>query len=148
MTNLFIRKALLDDIPALMTLRASVRENRQSETNAVTVDDVADFMQHSTIWVWQENRRILGFSAGDTQYGWVWALFVDPGHEGRGIGSALLTRACGTVARAGFAHATLTTDPGTRADRFYRRAGWTDTGQTEEGEVIFERRLTLPSRHR
>ena len=146
MANLFIRRAVLEDIPDLMTLRASVRENRQSETNAVTGDDVADFMRHSAIWVWQEDRRILGFSAGDTQCGWVWALFVDPGHEGRGIGRALLARACRTVARAGFAHATLTTDPGTRADGFYRRAGWIDAGWTEDGEVIFERLLTVSSR--
>ncbi len=143
-----IRPAVPADIPGLMTLRASVAENRPLVPDAVTTDDVADFMTHSTIWVWQEQGRILGFSAGDTQLGWVWALFVDPGHEGRGIGSALLARACRCVARAGFEHATLTTDPGTRAARFYRRAGWTDRGETEDGEIIFERRLNPPPRRR
>jgi GNAT superfamily N-acetyltransferase len=141
MPNEPIRKAKPADIPDLMALRAAVRENRQSETNAVTNEDVAEFMRHSTIWVWHEQQRILGFSAGDTEFGWVWALFVDPSHEGRGIGTALLTRACHSVARAGFAHATLTTDPGTRAARFYRKAGWTDTGRTEDNEIIFERQL-------
>jgi ribosomal protein S18 acetylase RimI-like enzyme len=147
MMNVFIRKAVLADIPDLMTLRASVRENRPALVNAVTVDDVADFMRHSPIWVWQENQRILGFSAGDTQLGWIWALFVDPGHEGRGIGTALLGYACRSVAHAGFYRATLTTDPGTRAAAFYRRAGWIAAGETEEGEIIFERRLPARSRH-
>lgn len=143
-----IRMAVLADIPGLMGLRAAVRENRPAVDNAVTNDDIAAFMTHSRIWIWQEGDRILGFSAGDTQLGWVWALFVDPDHEGRGIGSALLARACRCVARAGFEHATLTTDPGTRAARFYRRAGWTDAGETDEGEIIFERRLNPPSRSR
>jgi GNAT superfamily N-acetyltransferase len=136
-----IRKAGLADIPRLMKLRAAVRENRHVEPNKVTCEDVADFLESGEIWVWEEGGRILGFSAGDAETGWIWALFVDPGHEGRGIGRALLALACRTLVRAGYTTATLTTDPGTRAARFYRRAGWTASGHTEEGEIIFKRRL-------
>jgi hypothetical protein len=32
----------------------------------------------------------------------------------------------------------LTTDPGTRAERFYRRAGWRVTG-SRNGELVFEK---------
>jgi hypothetical protein len=38
---------------------------------------------------------------------------------------------------AGHRAVTLTTDPGTRADRFYREAGWTALGIDERGEQIF-----------
>jgi GNAT superfamily N-acetyltransferase len=146
MSYAFIRQANSADIPALLALRGSVHENRPIPGNLVTAANVAEFMQHSIVWVWQEGQRILGFSAGDTQFGWIWALFVHPGHEGRGIGGTLLQRACRCVAQAGFAYATLTTEPGTRADRFYRNAGWIDAGRTEDGEIIFERRLNPPSR--
>jgi ribosomal protein S18 acetylase RimI-like enzyme len=136
-----IRRAGFADIPALMKLRAAVSENRHIGPNKVSCEDVAEFLDSGEIWVWEEGRRILGFSAGDTEIGWIWALFVDPGHEGRGIGRALLALACRTLVRAGFTTATLTTDPGTRAARFYRRAGWNDSGRTEDGEIIFKRRL-------
>jgi ribosomal protein S18 acetylase RimI-like enzyme len=140
-----IRRADFGDIPALMKLRGAVRENRHVGPNKVTCEDVADFLESGEIWIWEEGGRILGFSAGDAEIGWIWALFVDPGHEGRGIGRALLTLACRTLVRAGFATATLTTDPGTRAAGFYRRGGWTDSGRTEDGEIIFKRRLDAHS---
>ena len=38
----------------------------------------------------------------------------------------------------------LTTAVGTRADNFYRAAGWSDTGRSRSGEVIF--RLPRPGR--
>lgn len=136
-----IRSATVGDIPRLMALRAAVHENKLSGPNEVTGADVAEFLESSEIWVWEENERILGFSAGDAQNGWIWALFVDPDHEGRGIGRALLTCACRSLVRAGFSHATLTTDPETRAARFYKLAGWTDIGRTENGEIIYKRRL-------
>jgi GNAT superfamily N-acetyltransferase len=129
------------DIPDLMKLRGAVRENRHIGPERVRSEDIVDFLRDGEMWVWQEDDRILGFSAGDAEDGWIWALFVDPAHEGRGIGQALLAHACRSLIRAGFDQATLTTDPGTRAERFYRRAGWADTGRTREGEIIFQRQL-------
>ncbi len=148
MVRTYIRRADLTDISDLMRVREAVHENRQSGPNKVTGEDVADFLHTGEIWVWEENRRIVGFSAGDAQDGWIWALFVDPDYEGRGIGQALLACACRTLVRAGFASATLTTEPGTRAARFYQRAGWTDAGRTEDGEIIFRRRLNTNSDNR
>ena len=44
-----------------------------------------------------EVRIVVGFSAGDSGDGSIWALFVDPLHESRGIGRALIDAAlaCG-----------------------------------------------------
>ncbi len=143
MTHRIIRTAIPADIPGIMQLRAAVTENRHIGPDKVTVEDVADFLRSGEMWIWQEHGRILGFSAGDAEEGWIWALFVDPAHEGRGIGRTLLARACGSLTRAGFVRATLTTDPGTRAARFYARAGWIDTGRTACDEIIFQRWLDL-----
>jgi GNAT superfamily N-acetyltransferase len=103
----------------------------------VTDEDYAWFEEHPGIWVWEEGGQILGFSAGDTRDGTIWALFVDPACERRGIGRALFEATCETLRRAGHRTAMLTTDPGTRAERFYRAAGWKAVGTSSRGELIF-----------
>ena len=135
------RRATHDDVPRIMEIRHSVHENRLRDPTSVTAADCAAFIDRTEMWVWVEDGQILGFSAGDPRDGSIWALFVDPANEGRGIGRALLALACDTVRFAGFDTATLNTEPGTRADRFYRLNGWVETGRSAKGEVVFQRRL-------
>jgi GNAT superfamily N-acetyltransferase len=135
------RVASYTDIPRIMEIRHAVRENRLLDPKAVTGADCAAFIDEAEMWVWEENGRVLGFSAGDPYDGSIWALFVDPAHEGRGIGRALLALACDTVRAAGYATATLTTDPGTRAEQFYLANGWIDSGRSGKGEIVFRRPL-------
>jgi GNAT superfamily N-acetyltransferase len=136
-----IRRAVPADITRIMTIRHTVHENRLSDPNSVTAVDCAAFIDRSEIWVWVEEGLIQGFGAGDVRDGWIWALFVAPGHEGRGIGRALLRRACETLRDSGNRVATLCTGEGTRAERFYRADGWTETGKNQKGELVFEKRL-------
>jgi GNAT superfamily N-acetyltransferase len=93
------------------------------------------------MWVWDDGGKIVGFSAADTRDGSVWALFVDPAHEGRGIGRALLARVCTALRGAGHHVARLGTAPGTRAERFYRRDGWTAEGLDARGEMVFRKSI-------
>lgn len=134
------RRATHDDIPRIMEIRHGVHENRLRDPTSVTAADCAAFIDRAEMWVWVEDGQILGFSAGDPRDGSIWALFVDPANEGRGIGRALLALASDTVRFAGFDTATLNTEPGTRADRFYRLNGWVETGRSAKGEVVFQRR--------
>ena len=136
-----IRRARLEERPRITEIRFAVRENQLSDPSRVTDADYHWFSENPGIWVWEEDGRILGFSAADTRDGTIWALFIDPGHEGRGIGRALLAKACDVLRQAGHGTATLGTDPDTRADRFYRKAGWTALNVDERGEQIF--RLSL-----
>lgn len=70
------------------------------------------------VWVWDEDRAILGFLAlGDTMLNY---LYVEPGATGRGIGSALLDRAK-RRRPAGFTLWTFQQNAGAR--RFYERHG-------------------------
>ncbi|WP_244499462.1 GNAT family N-acetyltransferase [Rhizobium sp. AC44/96] len=62
----------------------------------MTIADIRWFIANPGLWVWQEGGDISGFSAADPRNGYVWALFVDNAAAGRGIGRALLYRACGT----------------------------------------------------
>lgn len=50
-------------------------------------------MAHRGFWVWEEDGHIHGFSAADVRDGTIFALFVDPASEGRGIGRALVEAA-------------------------------------------------------
>jgi GNAT superfamily N-acetyltransferase len=135
-----IRRAALDDIAELMRIRLSVLENRFNPAR-VSPADVVWFVENAPVWVWEEDGAIRGFSAGDPRNGSIWALFVEPGFDGRGIGGALLARACASLAEAGHATATLDTEPGTRAAEFYRRRGWTEQGLDSAGELLFSRAL-------
>lgn len=114
-----------------------MNENQLTNLDAVTDEDVAWFTEHPGIWLWEEAGQVLGFSAADTRDGSVWALFIDPAHHGRGIGRALFAKACEVLRGAGHRTATLSTGPGTRAERFYRAAGWKVIGTSLRGEVIF-----------
>ncbi len=136
-----IRRALEADLPRIFEIRGVVRENRLSDPRLVTWEDCLWFIAGPGIWVWENEGHISGFSAGDPRDGSVWALFVDPAHEGRGIGRALFQAALGTLREAGHGTATLSTGPGTRAEQFYRKAGWTAIGHSAKGELVFQSAL-------
>ena len=80
-----IRSATVSDIPRLIEIRASVRENRLSDPSRVTIADYEWHIAHGPIHIWEEHGVIAGLSASDPRDGSVWALFVDPDYEGRGI---------------------------------------------------------------
>jgi GNAT superfamily N-acetyltransferase len=133
-----IRRARPEDRARVMEIRNSVTENVLGDPSRVAVEQQYGwFEQTPGIWVWEEDGRILGFSAADTRDGTIWALFMDPAHERRGIGRQLFAKACAVLHAAGHRTATLTTQPGSRADRFYQAAGWKVIGTSERGERIF-----------
>jgi GNAT superfamily N-acetyltransferase len=136
-----IRRATHADQSRLVEIRAAVRENRLGDPSRVTLADYAWFTDNPGIWVWDEEGEIKGLAAADPRDGTIWALFIDPAHEGRGIGRALLAVVCDVLRTSGHRVATLTTAPGTRAERFYRAAGWQVVGHSPRGELIFRRSL-------
>ena len=141
-----IRLATRADLPRLMEIRNSVRENRLSDPSRVTLADYHWFIDHAGIHVWDEHGIIEGFSAGDPRNGSIWALFVDPAFEGHGIAQALVREACKSLITAGHRVATLSTSPGTRAERFYLRNGWTANSLDDRGEVRFSKLLADDNR--
>jgi len=132
-----IRKATRDDIPRIMEIRAGVRENRLRDPTRVTVEDVRWYIDNPGVFVWVEGQRIVGFSAADPRNGNIFGLFVEKDYEGRGIGRALFERACEVLVQSGCPRMWLTTWPETRAERFYRQAGWRLTGE-DDGNLVFE----------
>jgi GNAT superfamily N-acetyltransferase len=135
-----IRLAGRADLARIGEIRMAVTENVLSRPDKITAT-VEHLIDRDGFWVFEEAGAIHGFSSADPRDGSIFALFVDPGQESRGIGRALLAAACDSLARRGHVVAQLTTGEGTRAERFYRSNGWTDVGRTGEGEVIFQKPL-------
>jgi GNAT superfamily N-acetyltransferase len=137
-----IRPSTLGDIPRIFEIRDTVGENRLSDPSRVTEADAVRFIDDGALWVWQDAAGLVtGFSASDGRDGSIWALFVAPGHEGKGIGRALLKTACDALRAAGHEAAVLSTEPGTRAERHYRADGWSVTGTNRKGELVFQKAL-------
>jgi GNAT superfamily N-acetyltransferase len=135
-----IRKATRADGPRISEIRFGVRENRAS--NPAVIESLTDWLfDNSTFWVWEEDGAIQGFSAADPRDGSICALFVHPSYERRGIGRALLPLACNILKESGHVMAVLTTEAGTRAERFYRIDGWIEVGRQEDGQIIFQKSL-------
>jgi len=132
-----IRNATESDIPRIMEIRASVRENRLRDPSRVTLEDVRWFIDNPGIFVWEEKNVIAGFSAADPRDGSIFALFMDQAFEGRGIAQALFRRACQVLKDNHCERQWLTTWPGTRAAQFYRKAGWIEVG-VSDGQLVFE----------
>lgn len=137
-----IRPASRSDLPRIFEIRDGVRENRLTDPSRVTEADAVWFIDNAALWVWEEaDGSVTGFSGSDPRDGSIWALFVAPGHEGKGIGRALLDRSCDALREAGHQAAVLSTEPGTRAERHYRAAGWIVAGTNPRGELIFQKTL-------
>jgi GNAT superfamily N-acetyltransferase len=128
------RAAKLADIPALMEIRGAVLENR-----LVTLRlDSGDYVQALTLeghgFVAEVDGQLVGFACGRPVHRDVWALFVLPRYEGRGIGSALLALTVQWLFMQGLEEIGLTTAPGTRAERLYQHRGWEDVGPAGPSE--------------
>ena len=137
-----IRKATLADRPRITEVRLAVRENQLRATSVSKVETTADWIfENATFWVWEEGGAVQGFSVADPRDGTIFGLFIHPDYEGRGLGRALLPLACEDLRATGFTAATLTTGPGTRAERFYRTNGWEETGRQDDGQIIFRKAL-------
>lgn len=136
---MIFREALIDDIPQIQIVRHAVKENRLSDPNLVPDNDVEDYiMRRGRGWVCEMDSRIVAFAIVSVIDKNVWALFIDPAYEGKGIGRKLHDAMMDWYFAQTSETIWLSTAPGTRAEGFYRKAGWQQTGITKGGEVKFE----------
>ena len=120
-----------------MEIRAGVRENRLVSLN-IGPDEYRPYVADARCWVAEAGGAIQGFAALDADAASIWALFVDPAHEGRGLGRLLLDRLIAEARARGLPALSLETDAATRAESFYRKAGWEVVGR--DGAVLRFRR--------
>jgi GNAT superfamily N-acetyltransferase len=110
-----IREATIDDIKQIQIVR-----------NAVTG------------WVCEIDNQIVGFAIADVKENNIWALFLDPTFEKKGIGQQLHKTMLDWYFTQTKEKVWLGTDANTRAEQFYRKAGWTEVGTHGTNEIKFE----------
>jgi GNAT superfamily N-acetyltransferase len=134
-----IREALVSDIPQIQIVRNAVRENRLSDPALVPDSDVEDYItRRGKGWVCIDGDRVVGFGIVSIIDHNIWALFVEPGHEQKGIGRQLHDLMMDWYFSQTTEPIWLSTAPGTRAETFYRKAGWKEAGTYGKGEIRFE----------
>jgi len=134
-----IRPATVADIPAMHRVRMAVRENVLTDPARIQPGDYAALLSGSGRgWVAEDDGNLVGFGIADGATRNVWALFVHPDFAGRGIGRRLHDELLDWLFSLSGAPAWLTTEPGTRAERFYRVAGWQDAGREPGGDLRLE----------
>lgn len=133
------REATKNDIPQIQIVRNSVKENQLSNPALVTDKDCEEFMTaRGKGWVCEADNIIVGFSIADLQENNIWALFVHPDYEGKGIGRKLHDLMLDWYFEQTQKTVWLGTAPGTRAEEFYKRKGWKVVGTHGKGETKFE----------
>lgn len=123
-----IRPALLSDIPDVFRVRISVEENHLSVEQlaqmGITEQAVSDMLVASPCaWVAVADGQVVGFSMIDIEEASLFAAFVLPAYEGRGLGRNLVLAAEGKLFER-HAEIWLETGRDTRAAGFYRSLGW------------------------
>ena len=141
MSALRIRQATAADTQDIAAL---VRESWLAANQGLLPDDTADALAESadiggfvagewqSIWVAELNNDIVGVT-GVNPAGVIWALYVRPGYQGYGVGSALYDAAINTLKRAGQRKALLEVlAANENAVAFYRSRGWVPESRRTE----------------
>lgn len=139
-----LRLATLEDTAELWRVRYAVTENTLTPGRIADTELHAYLQDYGRGWVIElAPGRIAGFAIGDARDGNIWAMFVDPALHGQGHGRVLHDVMVDWLFAQGLKRLNLGTAPNSRAEAFYRRAGWqpTDEGLDAYGDKRFELHL-------
>jgi GNAT superfamily N-acetyltransferase len=173
-TAVFVRPAAVGDAEAIAGIEIAVW---RAAYRGIVPDAVLDGMDvDGETATWQERlrgqdvvkvtvaeldeprlpRRPAGYvtegpARGDDEAGLgeVWAVYVDPGAQGQGVGRALMDAAVRALATRGFAEAILWVfEANAPARRFYEHLGWVADGASKPYEIGGAAPLELRYRRR
>ena len=136
---MILREAAIADIPQIQIVRNSVKENALSNPDLVSDQDCETFITvRGKGWVCEIEEQIVGFAIADLKGNNIWALFLKPEFERKGIGRALHNIMLDWYFAQTKETVWLGTAFNTRAEEFYRKAGWKEVGTHGAGEIKFE----------
>lgn len=150
-----IRPAETEDVEAIFAVRCSVKENHMTsaelEELGITVGSVTEMIAGSDfiVPVAEVDGQVVGFAIAQISKGYLFALFIHPAYEGKGLGNALMEVIESGLAEQGVKEAWLATgsEPGIRAPGFYRHLGWVENGVMDDGQLKFRKILTRRDPH-
>lgn len=143
--DVMIRVATREDVDSLFEIRTSVEQNHLSREQmaalGITPQVLGQAIEDSKcVWIAEVEGQPLAFVMIDRETGELFAMFVRPGHENRGLGRRLMW-----VAEAALfeqhERIFLITDgrQDIRANGFYQRLGWVLAGQADNDDVRYEK---------
>lgn len=136
---MIFREAAIADIPQIQIVRNSVKENALSNPDLVSDQDCETFITvRGKGWVCEIEEQIVGFAIADLKGNNIWALFLKPEFERKGIGRALHNIMLDWYFAQTKETVWLGTAFNTRAEEFYRKAGWKEVGTHGAREIKFE----------
>jgi GNAT superfamily N-acetyltransferase len=136
---MLIREATTKDIKELHTIRMSVKENVLVDISKVTEKDYEKYLTtDGKGWLCELDEKILGFTIVDITTSNVWALFILPEYQGKGVGKMLQRKMVNWYFDHFSKKLWLTTGAGTKAESFYRQSGWKEVEKLSNGEIKFE----------
>ncbi len=125
---MIFREAVIKDIDQIQIVRNAVKENTLSNPGLVTDKACEVFMfERGKGWVCEIDTTNVGFAIADLVESNIWALFVHPDHDKKGIGRKLHNIMLDWY----FSKQNsvwLSTTPATRAELFYEKSGWRKAG--------------------
>lgn len=138
-----IRPAEVSDVGDMFRIRSAADENTMTPQElaaaGVTPGAIALAVQSDPCaWVATAGGATVGFAMVDLHSACLFALFVLPPYQGKGIGTRLV-RACEDALFSRHATAWLETSADSRAARLYRRLGWGADADVGGGDVRLEK---------
>lgn len=119
-------------------MRNSVKENQLSNPSLIPDELVEEFItKRGKGFVCEIDKKIVGFSIVDFVENNVWALFILPDFEGKGIGKKLHQLMLDEYFSQTKETIWLSTAANSRAELFYKKQGWKNAG-FHGNEVKFE----------
>jgi GNAT superfamily N-acetyltransferase len=120
----------------MSTIRLAVGENILADPSRITVQMYEDYLELlGRGWVAEVDGSVAGFCYANKTNASIWALFIAPEYEGRGLAKQLLNMAVEWLFEQGQEFVRLSTGAGTRADSFYALQGW--TRERVDGNEVF-----------
>ncbi|WP_153773922.1 GNAT family N-acetyltransferase [Pseudomonas sp. MNR3A] len=144
--TLTLRQALPEDVELLFDIRTSVKQNHLSREQmhdlGITATSLTEAIGEAPCtWIAEYEQEAVGFAMVDLGEGELFALFVRPQHEGKGVGRLLLERAEHALfQRHELIHLITDGDQAIRANGFYQRSGWILAGAVDDRDVRYEKR--------
>ncbi|MHA8049777.1 GNAT family N-acetyltransferase [Aquirufa sp. ROCK-SH2] len=133
------REVTLFNIRQFQIIRHSVKENTISDPNLVSDQDCEEYLTiRGKGWVCEIDYQIIGFAIVDLTENNIWALFIDPYFEKKGVGRKLHQLMLNWYFSQTQQNVWLCTEFNTRAEKFYRKAGWVEIGLHGNKEIKFE----------
>jgi len=140
-----VRPAAVADVQTLFDIRTSVTQNHLSREQMAQLGIDADVLAAMLAaapcaWLAEVEGQPVAFSMVDLDDACLFAVFVKPGFEGQGLGTAVL-RPAEQALFARHARIWLGTDghADVRANGFYRRHGWDVVAALDDGDLRYEK---------